>query len=69
MGKGDIAIIILNVVPTNAVLIGLQTVDRMNTALRKLKDVKLRRCVLKVPRTLAAHWQTAWVMVEELQAL
>ena len=56
MGKGDIAIIILNVVPTNAVLIGLQTVDRMNTALRKLKGVKLRRCVLRVPRTLVAHW-------------
>ena len=67
MGKGDIAIIILNVVHINAVLIGLQTVDRMNTALRKLKGVKLRRCVLKVPRTLATHWQTVWVKVVELQ--
>ena len=56
MGKGDIAIIILNVVHINAVLIGLQTVDRMNTALRNLKRVKLRRFVLKVPRTLVAHW-------------
>ena len=67
MGKGDIAIIILNVVPTNAVLIGLQTVDRMNTARRNLKSVKLRRCVQKVPRALAAHWQTVWVTVVELQ--
>ena len=69
MGKGDIAIIILNVVHINAVLIDLQTVDRMNTALRKLKGVKLRRCVLKVPRTRAAHWQVVWVRVMELQAI
>ena len=56
MGKGDIAIIILNVAHTNAVLIGLQTVERMNTALRRPKGVKLRSCVLKVPRTLAGHY-------------
>ena len=56
MGKGDIAIIILNVVPTNAVLIGLQTVDRMNTALRNLKGVKLRRYVLKVLR-IQLNWK------------
>ena len=56
MGKGDIAIIILNVVHTNAVLIGLQTVERMNTALRRPKGVKLRSFVLKVPRTLAGHY-------------
>ena len=56
MGVKDIATTILNAALTNAVLIGLQTVDRMNTALRKLKGVKLRRCALQVPRILKAHW-------------
>ena len=56
MGVKDIATTILNAALTNAVLIGLQTVDRMNTALRKLKSVRLRSCVLKVPRTLAGHY-------------
>ena len=69
MGIRDIAIIILNVVHTNAVLIGLQTVERMNTALRRPRGVKLRSCVLKVPRTLAGHYLTAWVKMAELQSL
>ena len=69
MGVKDIATTILNAALTNAVLIGLQTVDRMNTALRKLKSVRLRSCVLKVPRTLAGHYLTAWVKMAELQVL